>query len=330
MDLLAEFKEKAKANKRRIVLPEGNELRTLKGAAQAAEEGLAEPILLGDAAEIRDLAAKEGISLDGLTIIDIASSADLPAFAEQFYELRKHKGMTPEKAYQQMQEETFFGTMMMKKNEADGMVSGAIHSTADTLRPALQIIKTKKGVTTASSCFVMECPNTAYGQNGVLIFADCAVNIEPDAQQLAAIAIASAETAKTIAEIDEPKVAMLSYSTKGSGKGPSVDLVRNATVLAKEMAPDVAIDGEMQFDAAVSPVVGQLKFPGSKVAGYANTFIFPEIQSGNIGYKIAQRLGGFAAYGPILQGLNAPINDLSRGCDAEEVYQMSIITAALA
>ena len=304
MSLMDRIKAQAKAGKKRIVLPEGAEERTVKAAAILLKEGICDVILLGDEEKI----AAYGEDLTGATIINPKKADCLQEYADTLYELRKAKGMTPEKALATMQDETFFGTMMMKKNAADGMVSGAIHSTADTLRPALQIIKTKPGVTTASSCFVMEIPNKAYGQDGVMIFADCAVNITPDAQQLAAIAIASAQTAKDIAEIAEPKVAMLSFSTKGSGKGPNVDLVRNATEEAKKLAPELKLDGEMQFDAAVSPVVGQLKFPGSPVAGYANTFIFPEIQSGNIGYKIAARLGGFAAYGPILQGLNAPIN----------------------
>ena len=249
-------------------------------------------------------------------------------------ELRKGK-MTADECRASLMKGNYFGTMLVKMGVADALLGGATYSTADTVRPALQLVKTKKGANLVSSCFIM-----VRGEE-MLAMGDCAINISYEdkldkdgnvklsaAQQLAEVAVETAKTAKVFG-ID-PKVAMLSYSTKGSGKGANVDLVRNATAIAKEMAPDIAIDGEMQFDAAVSPVVGQLKFPGSKVAGYANTFIFPEIQSGNIGYKIAQRLGGFDAYGPILQGLNAPINDLSRGCNAEEVYQMSIITAALA
>ena len=238
--------------------------------------------------------------------------------------------MTPEKALATMQDETFFGTMMMKKNAADGMVSGAIHSTADTLRPALQIIKTKPGVTTASSCFVMEIPNKAYGQDGVMIFADCAVNITPDAQQLAAIAIASAQTAKDIAEIAEPKVAMLSFSTKGSGKGEMVDKVRQATELVKELAPELNVDGELQADAALVEKVGQLKSPGSAVAGHANVLVFPSLEAGNIGYKLVQRLAGAEAIGPVMQGLARPVNDLSRGCSVEDIVSLCALTAVQA
>ena len=249
--------------------------------------------------------------------------------------LRKGK-MSAEDCRAALQKGNYFGTMLVKMGVADALLGGATYSTADTVRPALQLVKTKKGANLVSSCFILVKEGA-----DMLCMGDCAINIDYQdrldkegnvvlsaAQQLAEVAVATAHTAKVFGM--DPKVAMLSYSTKGSGKGANVDLVRNATAIAKEAAPELNIDGEMQFDAAVSPVVGQLKFPGSKVAGYANTFIFPEIQSGNIGYKIAQRLGGYAAYGPILQGLNAPINDLSRGCDAEEVYQMSIITAALA
>jgi phosphate acetyltransferase len=249
--------------------------------------------------------------------------------------LRKGK-MTPEECRASLAKGNYFGTMLVKMGVADALLGGATYSTADTVRPALQLVKTRKGANLVSSCFILVKEGAP-----MLCMGDCAINIGYEdrldkegnvvlsaAAQLAEVAIETAKTAKVFGM--DPKVAMLSYSTKGSGKGANVDLVRNATAIAKEMAPELDLDGEMQFDAAVSPVVGQLKFPGSKVAGYANTFIFPEIQSGNIGYKIAQRLGGYAAYGPILQGLNAPINDLSRGCDAEEVYQMSIITAALA
>ena len=237
MSLMDRIKAQAKADKKRIVLPEGAEERTVKAAAILLKEGICDVILLGDEEKI----AAYGEDLTGATIINPKKADCLQEYADTLYELRKAKGMTPEKALATMQDETFFGTMMMKKNAADGMVSGAIHSTADTLRPALQIIKTKPGVTTASSCFVMEIPNKAYGQDGVMIFADCAVNITPDAQQLAAIAIASAQTAKDIAEIAEPKVAMLSFSTKGSGKGEMVDKVRQATELVKELAPELNV-----------------------------------------------------------------------------------------
>ena len=301
-----------KKNPRKIVYTEGTDARILESADRLKKGGFLTPVLVGNVDDVKAAAAKGGFDIEGLEILDPATYDRMDEMVATMVELRKGK-MTV----------------------ADALLGGATYSTADTVRPALQLVKTKKGANLVSSCFIM-----VRGEE-MLAMGDCAINISYEdkldkdgnvklsaAQQLAEVAVETAKTAKVFG-ID-PKVAMLSYSTKGSGKGANVDLVRNATAIAKEMAPDIAIDGEMQFDAAVSPVVGQLKFPGSKVAGYANTFIFPEIQSGNIGYKIAQRLGGFDAYGPILQGLNAPINDLSRGCNAEEVYQMSIITAALA
>ncbi len=323
-----------KANPRKIVYTEGSDARILESAARLKKGGFLTPILVGNVEEVKDAAAKGGFDIEGLEILDPATYPEMDKMVDTMVELRKGK-MTAEDCRAALSKGNYFGTMLVKMGVADALLGGATYSTADTVRPALQLVKTKKGANLVSSCFIM------VRDNEMLAMGDCAINISYEdkldkegnvvlsaAAQLAEVAVETAKTAKVFG-ID-PKVAMLSYSTKGSGKGPNVDLVRNATAIAKEMAPDVAIDGEMQFDAAVSPVVGQLKFPGSKVAGYANTFIFPEIQSGNIGYKIAQRLGGFAAYGPILQGLNAPINDLSRGCDAEEVYQMSIITAALA
>ena len=309
-----------KANPRKIVFTEGPDARILEAAARLKKGGFLTPVLVGNVEEVKAAASKGGFDIEGLEILDPATYPAMDEMVDKMVELSKGN---------------YFGTMLVKMGVADALLGGATYSTADTVRPALQLVKTKKGANLVSSCFIM------VRGDEMLAMGDCAINIDYQdkkdkegnvvltaAAQLAEVAVETAKTAKVFG-ID-PKVAMLSYSTKGSGKGANVDLVREATAIAKEKAPDVAIDGEMQFDAAVSPVVGQLKFPGSKVAGYANTFIFPEIQSGNIGYKIAQRLGGFAAYGPILQGLNAPINDLSRGCDAEEVYQMSIITAALA
>ena len=323
-----------KANPRKIVYTEGPDARILESAARLKKGGFLTPILVGNVDEVKAAAEKGGFDIEGLEILDPLTYPGMDEMVEKMVELRKGK-MSAEDCRAALQKGNYFGTMLVKMGVADALLGGATYSTADTVRPALQLVKTRKGANLVSSCFIM-----VRGEE-MLAMGDCAINIDYQdkldkegnvvlsaAQQLAEVAVETAKTAKVFG-ID-PKVAMLSYSTKGSGKGASVDLVRNATAIAKEMAPDVAIDGEMQFDAAVSPVVGQLKFPGSKVAGYANTFIFTEIQSGNIGYKIAQRLGGFAAYGPILQGLNAPINDLSRGCDAEEVYQMSIITAALA
>ena len=322
-----------KANPRKIVYTEGSDARILESAARLKKDGFLTPVLVGNVEEVKAAAAKGGFDIEGLEILDPLTYPGMDEMVDTMVELRKGK-MSAEDCRAALSKGNYFGTMLVKMGKADALLGGATYSTADTVRPALQLVKTKKGANLVSSCFIM-----VRGEE-MLAMGDCAINISYEdkldnegnvtltaAAQLAEVAVETAKTAKVFG-ID-PKVAMLSYSTKGSGKGPAVDLVRNATAIAKEMAPDVAIDGEMQFDAAVSPVVGQLKFPGSKVAGYANTFIFPEIQSGNIGYKIAQRLGGFAAYGPILQGLNAPINDLSRGCDAEEVYQMSIITAAL-
>ena len=323
-----------KANPRKIVYTEGSDARILESAARLKKDGFLTPILVGNVDEVKAAAAKGGFDIDGLEILDPLNYDKMDEMVAAMVELRKGK-MSPEDCRAALSKGNYFGTMLVKMGVADALLGGATYSTADTVRPALQLVKTRKGANLVSSCFIM-----VRGQE-MLAMGDCAINIDYQdkldkegnvtlsaAAQLAEVAVETAKTAKVFGM--DPKVAMLSYSTKGSGKGAGVDLVREATAIAKEMAPDVAIDGEMQFDAAVSPVVGQLKFPGSKVAGYANTFIFPEIQSGNIGYKIAQRLGGFAAYGPILQGLNAPINDLSRGCDAEEVYQMSIITAALA
>lgn len=326
--------EVLKANPRKIVFTEGHDARILEAAARLKKDGFLTPVLVGNVDVVKAEAAKGNFDIEGLDIIDPLTSELMDEMVEKMVELRKGK-MTAEDCRASLQKGNYFGTMLVKLGYADALLGGATYSTADTVRPALQLIKTKPGANLVSSCFIM------VRGDEMKVMGDCAINISYEdkldkegnvtltaAAQLAEVAVETAKTAKVFGV--DPKVAMLSYSTKGSGKGANVDLVRNATEIAKEMDPELAVDGEMQFDAAVSPVVGQLKFPGSKVAGYANTFIFPEIQSGNIGYKIAQRLGGFAAYGPILQGLNAPINDLSRGCDAEEVYQMAIITAALA
>ena len=323
-----------KANPRKIVYTEGPDARILESAARLKKEGFLTPILVGNVDEVKAAAAKGGFDIEGLEILDPATYPGMEEMVQTFVALRKGKA-TEEDARAALQKGNYFGTMLVKQGYADALLGGATYSTADTVRPALQLVKTKKGANLVSSCFIL-----ARG-NEMISMGDCAINISYEdrkdkegnvvltaAQQLAEVAVETARTAKVFG-ID-PKVAMLSYSTKGSGKGPGPELVRAATAIVKETHPEINCDGEMQFDAAVSPTVGQLKFPGSSVAGYANTFIFPEIQSGNIGYKIAQRLGGFDAYGPILQGLNAPINDLSRGCNAEEVYQMSIITAALA
>ena len=326
--------EVLKKNPRKIVYTEGADARILEAAARLKKAGFLTPILVGNVEEVKAAAKKGGFDIDGLEILDPATYAGMDDMVAKMVELRKGK-MSPEDCRANLMKGNYFGTMLVKMGVADCLLGGATYSTADTVRPALQLIKTKPGNTLVSSCFIM------VRGDEMLAMGDCAINISYEdkvdkegtvtqtaAEQLAEVAVETEKTAKVFGM--DPKVAMLSYSTHGSGKGASVDMVRDATELVKKAHPEMKIDGEMQFDAAVSPTVGQLKFPGSPVAGYANTFIFPEIQSGNIGYKIAQRLGGFEAYGPILQGLNAPINDLSRGCDAEEVYQMSIITAALA
>ena len=324
-----------KANPRKIVFTEGPDARILSAAARLKAEGFLTPILVGNVDEVKAAAAKGGFDIEGLEILDPLTYDKMDEMVETMVALRKGK-MSAADCAAALKNGNYVGTMLVKMGVADALLGGATYSTADTVRPALQLVKTRKGANLVSSCFILVKEGA-----DMLCMGDCAINIDyqdtvdkegnvvlPAAAKLAEVAVATAHTAKVFGM--DPKVAMLSFSTKGSGKGASVDLVRNATAIAKEKAPELDLDGEMQFDAAVAPEVGQLKFPGSKVAGYANTFIFPEIQSGNIGYKIAQRLGGYAAYGPILQGLNAPINDLSRGCDAEEVYQMSIITAALA
>ena len=327
--------EVVKQNPRKIVYTEGTDPRILEAAARLKADGFLTPILVGNVEAVQKAAADGGFDIDGLEIIDPETYEGFDEMVAKMVELRKGK-MTEEECRAALAKSNYFGTMLVKMGKADSLLGGATYSTADTVRPALQLIKTKPGASLVSSCFILSRGDE------MIAMGDCAINISyedtldkatGEVKQTAADKLAEVgrETALTAQKFGiDPKVAFLSYSTKGSGKGPGPDLARNACAKCKEMLPDIPVDGEMQFDAAVSPEVGQLKFPGSPVAGYANTFIFPEIQSGNIGYKIAQRLGGFAAYGPILQGLNAPINDLSRGCNAEEVYTMSIITAAMA
>ncbi len=317
--------EKLKANPRTIVLPEGTDPRILEASARLLSDSFLKPILVGNEEEIKAASAKTGFDISGAEIVDPACYSEMDAMVEAMVTLRKGK-MSAEECRAALLKSNYFGTMLVKMGKADCLLGGATYSTADTVRPALQLIKTKPGNKVVSSCFIMVRP-AANGENEVLAMADCAINIDPSEDELVEIACESAKCAKIFGV--EPKVAFLSYSTNGSGKGDDVTKMANACAKAKEVM-DVPVDGEMQFDAAVSPEVGQLKFPGSPVAGHANTFIFPNINAGNIGYKIAQRLGGFDAYGPILLGLNAPINDLSRGCNAQEVYSMAIITAALA
>ena len=316
---------KLRAHPRKIVFTEGTDPRILEAAARLLSGNFLTPVLVGNVEEVMAAAEKAGFNIRGAEIIDPAAFEDMDKMVDEMVTLRKGK-MTADECRATLLQANYFGTMLVKMGYADALLGGATYSTADTVRPALQLVKTKPGNKIVSSCFIMVRPS-ATGSNEVLAMGDCAINIKPNEDELVEIALETAKTAK-IFGID-PKVAFLSYSTKGSGKGEDVDKVRNACAKAKAAAPELALDGEMQFDAAVSPHVGQLKFPGSPVAGHANTFIFPDINAGNIGYKIAQRLGNFDAYGPILQGLNAPINDLSRGCNALEVYSMAIITAAL-
>ena len=329
MAIIDKIKAKAKSNVMHIVLPEGDEPRTVQAAQKIAEQGLAKLTLLGDPAKVAAVAKETGTNLDGIAIIDPATSEKSAEYAATLYELRKAKGMTEEKAAATVKDPMYYGIMMVKAGEADGLVSGAVHSTGDMLRPALQIIKSKPGIKTVSSCFLMESPNTQYGDNGIMIFADCAVNIDPDAEGLANIALGAADSARSLAGI-EPRVAMLSFSTKGSSKHDQVTKVQEATRIAKEMAPDLMLDGELQLDAALVESVGQLKAPGSSVAGKANTLVFPSLEAGNIGYKLVQRLGYAEAYGPILQGIAKPCNDLSRGCSVDDIVATVAITAAQA
>ena len=322
-----------KANPRKIVFTEGHDARILEAAARLNEGKFLTPVLVGNVDVVKENAAKGGFNIDGVEILDPVTYPGMDEMVDKMVELRKGK-MSADECRAALSKGNYFGTMLVKMGYADALLGGATYSTADTVRPALQLVKTKKGANLVSSCFIM-----VRGDEKIAM-GDCAINLSYEdsvdkegnvtvsaARKLAEVAIETAKTAKVFG-ID-PKVAMLSFSTNGSGKGGTVKLSHDATAVAKEMDPTLAIDGEMQFDAAVAPEVGQLKFPGSPVAGYASTFIFPCIEAGNIGDKIAQRLGGYEAYGPILQGLAAPINDLSRGCNADEVYKMAIITAAM-
>ena len=319
--------DKLKKEPKRIVFTEGSDPRILAAASRLLASNFLTPILLGKVDEVEKAAEVEGFNIRGAVIIDPENYDKMDEMVDMFCEIRKSKGMTPEKARPILSKGNYFGTMLIKMGEADCLLGGATYSTADTVRPALQIIKTKPGNKIVSSCFILVRP-AATGDNMVLAMADCAINIKPNEDELVEIARETVNCAKVFGV--DPKVAFLSYSTLGSGSGEDVDKMHNACAKAKAEMPDVPIDGEFQFDAAVSPVVARTKCPNSPVAGYANTFIFPDINAGNIGYKIAQRLGNFDAYGPILLGLNAQINDLSRGCNAQEVYSMAIITAALA
>ncbi len=329
MALMDTIKVKARMHKKHILLPEGSEERTVQAVALIKAEGIAEVTLLGNTDEIRATAEKFNVSLDGVSLIDPEKDADFPVYVAEYYNIRKEKGMTPESAQKMMKDTKFFAAMMILKGRGDGMVAGAISTTGDTLRPGLQIIKMAKDISVVSSCFIMELPNKAYGDDGMMVFGDCAVNPNPTAEQLAAIAISSAQTARCLCGM-EPRVAMLSFSTKGSAKHELVDKVVEATRIVKELAPELNVDGELQADAALVPKVGQLKCPGSPVAGKANVMIFPDLQAGNIGYKLVQRLAGAEAIGPVCQGFRYPLNDLSRGCSVEDIVSVVAITAVQA
>jgi len=318
--------QKLKKDPKTIVFTEGTDARILEAASRLLASSFLTPILLGKEEEVQDAAEEAGYNIRGAQILDPENYDKMDEMVATFCELRKSKGMTPEKALPILKQGNYFGTMLVKMGIADCLLGGATYSTADTVRPALQIIKTKPGNSIVSSCFILVRPS-ATGENEVVAMADCAINIHPSEDELVEICGETIECAKVFGV--DPKVAFLSFSTNGSAKDADVTKMHNAAQKAKEKYPEVPIDGEIQFDAAVSPRVAETKVPGWKAAGHANTFIFPDINAGNIGYKIAQRFGNFDAYGPILLGLNAQINDLSRGCNALEVYSMSIITAAL-
>jgi len=327
MDILERMLARAKAHPQRIVLPEGDEPRTLEAANILLQDEVAHLILIGNPAVIRQMAAERGFDYIGrATIVDPETDPKMPEYAHLLYELRKAKGMTEEEAARKAKDPLYLGCLMIKNGDADGEIAGARGTTADTIRPAFQILKTKPGVGIVSGAFLMITPAHHLGDNGILIFADCAVNPCPNAQELAQIAVSTAETARSLAGL-EPKVAMLSFSTKGSAKHELIDKVTEATRLAKELAPNLDIDGELQADAALIPVVAEKKAPGSSVAGKANVLVFPDLQAGNIGYKLVERFSGADAIGPILQGIAAPVNDLSRGCKVQDIVQMVIITA---
>ena len=316
---------RAKADKQRIVLPEGTEERTLKAADRLLADGVADIILLGNPAEINALAGRLGLEHIGkATLVDPKNHEKKAAYADLLFQLRQKKGMTPEKAAALVEDPLFLACLMIKAGDADGEIAGAENTTGNVLRPALQIIKTAPGMKCVSGAFIMFTKTPQYGDNGILVFADCAVMPNPNAEELASIAVATAGTARGIVGV-EPRVAMLSFSTKGSASHEMVDKVVEATRLAKEMAPELKIDGELQADAALVEAVGSKKAPGSEIAGKANVLVFPTLEVGNIAYKLVQRLGGAEAIGPILQGMAAPVNDLSRGCSVDDVYKMVAI-----
>lgn len=327
MDLMQQIIARAKASKQRIVLPEGTEERTLKAADRLIADGIADIILIGNPDEIKSLANNFGLTnIENATIVDPINNEKKEVYANLLFELRKSKGMTIEKATVLAQDPLFLACLMIKNGDADGEIAGAANTTGNVLRPAFQIVKTAPGISVVSGAFIMFVPNKAYGDNGIMVFADCAVMPNPNAQELAQIAVSTAQTTRDIVGV-EPRVAMLSFSTKGSASHEVVDKVVEATRIAQEMAPEFKIDGELQADAAIVPSVGESKAPGSEIAGKANVLVFPSLEVGNIAYKLVQRLAGAEAVGPILQGIAAPINDLSRGCSVDDIYKMVAITA---
>ncbi len=324
-DIMKTIYQKAKRLNKHIVLAEGEEPRVIEAAIRISRKNIARISIIGNRQRIEEQALD---SLEGINIIEIDKSSDLERYSELLYQLRKHKGITKDKSRELASNPLYYGTLMVKSGDADGMVAGSINSTSDVLRPAFQIIKAKQGIKTISSCFIMVMPaGTAFGYDGVMIFGDCAVNINPTAEHLVDIAIASAESARNIANIPFPKIAMLSFSTKGSAKHELADKVIEATKRVQEIMPDLEIDGELQADTALIKSVAFLKAPKSKVAGQANVLVFPDLQSGNIGYKLVQRLAGAEAIGPVCQGLDKPVNDLSRGCTADDIIGVVAITA---
>ena len=329
MSFIETIKEKAKQQIKTIVLPEGSDIRTLKAASIVQKEGYAKLIILGDSTKIEEMASANNLDISEATIINPIENENYETYVQLFYELRKAKGMTIEKARETLKDETYFGMMMVKNGDSDGLVSGACHSTSDTLRPALQILKTAPGTKLVSAFFVMVVPDCEYGENGIFIFSDSGLNEYPDADALSEIAISSANSFKQLVGV-EPKVAMLSYSTYGSAHSPLTDKVVEATKLLKQKAPDLICDGELQLDAAIIPEIAASKAPGSPVQGKANTLIFPDLDAGNIGYKLVQRLAKAEAYGPLCQGIAKPVNDLSRGCSAEDIAGVIAITAVQA
>ena len=327
MSFIDELKARAKSDLKTIVLPESEDARVLKAAADICKEGFAKVILIGNEETVKADAAKGGFDISGATIVDPLKCDKLDSYVDLFTELRKSKGMTPEEARKILTtSNTYFAVMMVKAKDADGVVSGACHSTADTLRPCLQILKTKPGTKLVSAFFLMVVPNCEFGENGTFVFADCGLNQNPNPEELAAIAASSAESFKALVG-KEPKVAMLSHSSKGSAKHADVDKVVEATRIAKEEHPELKIDGELQLDAAIVPEVAASKAKDSEVAGKANVLVFPDLDAGNIGYKLVQRLAKAEAYGPMTQGIAAPVNDLSRGCSADDIVGVVAITA---